>query len=277
MLKDIQELAPAGRDVVRNSIMGYSRAMRAILTATLFVSGLFAALAAADAVGAAEGLDYEDQRATLMRNVEAHAKILKEFAGLKPPSGRVLRAMGDVPRHEFLPEELKPFAYLNRPLPLGFGQNISEPYLIALMTDLAKISADDIVFETGTGAGYHGAILAKLAKRVYSVEIIKPLARQAAKTLSRLGFDNVEVRLGDGYFGWAEHGPYDAMIIKESMAYIPAPLLNQLKPGGRMVVPLGPANGQQYLTLIRKGLNGRIRQRRILPVRFSPLQGGERL
>ena len=249
--------------------------MRAILTATLFVSGLFGALAAAG--GAAEDPNYVDLRATLMRSVEAHAKVLKDSAGLKPPSKRVLQAMGDVPRHEFLPDELKPFAYLNRPLPLGFGQNISEPYLIALMTDLAKISADDIVFETGTGAGYQSAILAKLAKRVYSVEIIKPLARRAAKTLSRLGFKNVEVRLGDGYFGWAEHGPYDAMIIKESMTFVPVPLLNQLKPGGRMVVPLGPPNGQQYLTLIRKGLDGKIREKRILPVRFSPLQGGERL
>ena len=248
-----------------------------MLTATLFVSGLFAAVAAPDAVGAAEDLDYEEQRATLIRNVEAHAKIMKTFAGLKPPSERVLQAMGDVPRHEFLPDKLKPFAYLNRPLPLGFGQNISEPYLIALMTDLVKISADDIVFETGTGAGYHGAILAKLAKRVYSVEIIKPLAMRASKTLSRLGFNNVEVHLGDGYFGWAEHGPYDAMIIKESMTYVPAPLLNQLKPGGRMVVPLGPPNGQQYLTLIRKGFNGKVREKRILPVQFSPLQGGQRL
>lgn len=221
--------------------------------------------------------DYASLRAGLMREVEAHALITQRLMGIQPPSRRVMEAMAKVPRHDFLPHHLQPYAYLNRPLPLGFDQNISEPYLIALMTHLADLSADDVVFETGTGAGYQAAILARLAKRVYSVEIIEPLARRAAETLARLGFDNVEVRLGDGYFGWPEHGPYDAMIIKESMIYVPPPLLKQLKPGGRMVVPLGPPKGPQFLTLIRKDKDGRVRQERILPVRFSPLQGGERL
>ena len=221
--------------------------------------------------------DYGNLRAGLMREVEAHALITQRLRGIKPPNRRVMEAMAKVPRHEFVPHHLRPYAYLNHPLPLGFGQNISEPYLIALMTHLADLSAEDVVFETGTGAGYQAAILAGLAKRVYSVEIIKPLARRAAETLARLGFDNVEVRLGDGFFGWSEHGPYDAMIIKESMTYVPPPLLRQLKPGGRMVVPLGPPKGPQFLTLIRKDKDGRVRQERILPVRFSPLQGGERL
>ncbi len=221
--------------------------------------------------------DYANLRAGLMREVEAHALITQRLRGIKPPNRRVMEAMAKVPRHEFVPHHLRPYAYLNHPLPLGFGQNISEPYLIALMTHLADLSTEDVVFETGTGAGYQAAILAGLAKRVYSVEIIKPLARRAAETLARLGFDNVEVRLGDGFFGWSEHGPYDAMIIKESMTYVPPPLLRQLKPGGRMVVPLGPPKGPQFLTLIRKDKDGRVRQERILPVRFSPLQGGERL
>ncbi len=221
--------------------------------------------------------DYANLRAGLMREVEAHALITQRLRGIKPPNRRVMEAMAKVPRHEFVPHHLRPYAYLNHPLPLGFGQNISEPYLIALMTHLADLSTEDVVFETGTGAGYQAAILAGLAKRVYSVEIIKPLARRAAETLARLGFDNVEVRLGDGFFGWSEHGPYDAMIIKESMTYVPPPLLRQLKPEGRMVVPLGPPKGPQFLTLIRKDKDGRVRQERILPVRFSPLQGGERL
>ncbi len=221
--------------------------------------------------------DYSDLRAALMRDIESNARAAERMVGLAPLDRRVLKVMAEVPRHEFVPEPLKPFAYLNRPLPLGHGQNISEPYLIALMCDLADITAGAVVFETGTGAGYHAAVLAKLAKRVYSVEIIKPLAVRAAKTLARLGYDNVQVRAGDGYFGWAKHGPYDAMIIKESMTYVPQPLLDQLKPGGRMVVPLGRADGPQFLTLIKKDATGRIREKRILPVRFSPLQGGERL
>ncbi len=221
--------------------------------------------------------DYANLRAELMREIEAHARMTERLMGIKAPNRRVMETMAKVPRHEFVPHRLRPYAYLNRPLPLGFGQNISEPYLIALMTHLADLSTDDVVFETGTGAGYQAAILAGLAKRVYSVEIIKPLARRAAETLARLGFDNVEVRASDGFFGWPEHGPYDAMIIKESMTYVPPPLLRQLKPGGRMVVPLGPPDSTQYLTLIRKEKDGRMREMRILPVRFSPLQGGERL
>lgn len=221
--------------------------------------------------------DYSDLRAALIREIESHARDTEQMAGLAPLDRRVLQVMAEVPRHEFVPELLKPFAYLNRPLPLGHGQNISQPYLIALMTDLVDITADAVVFETGTGAGYHAAVLAKLAKQVYSVEIIKPLAIRAAKTLARLGYDNVHVRIGDGFYGWAKHGPYDAMIIKESMTYVPQPLLDQLKAGGRMVVPIGRANGPQFLTLVRKDADGRIRERRILPVRFSPLQGGERL
>ncbi len=230
-----------------------------------------------EAAKAKDKPDYAALRRALMRDIRSHAKLAQQRVGLAPLDRRILKVMAQVPRHEFVPEPLKPYAYLNRPLPLGHGQNISEPYLIALMTDLAGITPGAVVFETGTGAGYQAAVLAKLAKRVYSVEIIKPLAVRAAKTLARLGYDNVSVRAGDGYFGWAKHGPYDAMIIKESMTYVPQPLLDQLKPGGRMVVPLGRAGGPQFLTLIVKDAQGRIRETRILPVLFSPLQGGERL
>ncbi len=220
--------------------------------------------------------EYAARRETLTRTIAATA-MLESRAGVPAPSQRILDAIGKVPRHAFVPEPLRPFAYLDRPLPVGHGQNISQPYIIALMTELARLGPDDVVFETGTGAGYHAAVLSLLVRQVYSVEVIEPLALKAAKTLKRLGYDNVEARAGDGYFGWAEHGPYDAIIVKEAVDHIPAALINQLKPKGRLVVPLGPMNGIQLLTVVEKDADGRLRQRSILPVRFSPLQGGARI
>jgi protein-L-isoaspartate(D-aspartate) O-methyltransferase len=145
------------------------------------------------------------------------------------------------------------------------------------MTHLAEVRPDDVVFETGTGEGYHAAVLSKLAAHVYSVEVIEPLAGYAARILKELGYSNVDVLAGDGYYGWSEHAPYDAIVIKEAIDHLPQPLLNQLKRGGRMVIPLGPATGPQFLTLVRKDEAGKLHEDRIMPVRFSPLQGGERL
>jgi protein-L-isoaspartate(D-aspartate) O-methyltransferase len=156
-------------------------------------------------------------------------------------------------------------------------QNLAAPMLIALMTHVVAVQPDDVVFETGTGAGYHAALLSRLAAHVYSVEVIEPLADRAARLLKDLGYDNVDVMAGDGYYGWSAHGPYDAIVVKEAIDHLPQPLLNQLKRGGRMVIPLGPADGPQYLTLVRREEDGRLRQRRIMPVLFSPLQGGQRL
>ncbi len=144
------------------------------------------------------------------------------------------------------------------------------------MTHLAELKADDVVFETGTGAGYHAAVLARLAARVYSVEVVEPLAHQAARLHEELDTPNVWIKAGDGYFGWASEGPFDAIIVKEAVDHVPPPLLNQLKPGGRMVIPLGSQVGPQYLTVIRKAEDGRVSRKRVLPVLFSPLQGGER-
>jgi protein-L-isoaspartate(D-aspartate) O-methyltransferase len=156
-------------------------------------------------------------------------------------------------------------------------QNLAAPLLIALMTHLVEVQPDDVVFETGTGAGYQAAVLSKLAAHVYSVEVIEPLADHAARLLKDLGYGNVDVLADDGYYGWSAHAPYDAIVVKEAIDHLPQPLLNQLKRGGRMVIPLGPANGPQYLTVVRKDEAGRLRQERIMPVLFSPLQGGERL
>lgn len=226
---------------------------------------------------AAEGTDRATERAEMLRVLQLEALMVSPETGIPEIDPRVLEAMGNVPRHAFVPEELQEFAYRNHPLPVGHDQNIAAPLLVALMTHLIEPEADDVVFETGTGAGYHAAVLSQLVRQVHSVEVIEPLAEQAELTLKELGYDNVSVHASDGYDGWPEQAPYDAMLIKEAIDHVPTPLLNQLKRGGRMVMPLGPDRGPQYLTLITKAEDGTIQQQQILPVRFSPLQGGQRL
>ncbi|MDH3594477.1 MAG: protein-L-isoaspartate(D-aspartate) O-methyltransferase [Rhodospirillales bacterium] len=224
----------------------------------------------------AEGPDYQGLRRDMVRLVEINVAITGEDTGIKELSPRVLAVMREVPRHLFVPEALRPYAYSDHPLPLGHGQNLASPFVVALMTHLAELEPDDVVFETGTGAGYHAAVLAKLAAQVYSVEVVEPLAGLAAATLTRLGVVNAHARSGDGYYGWPDHAPYDAILVKEALDHVPVPLLNQLKAGGRMVLPLGSLEGGQYLTVVRKQADGTTRRTRILPVLFSPLQGGER-
>jgi protein-L-isoaspartate(D-aspartate) O-methyltransferase len=229
-------------------------------------------------VGAAPAVADElaAERAEMLRRVEIETLMLSGETGIAEIDPRILAAMGDVPRHAFVPEPLRPYAYRPHPLPVGHEQNIAAPLLVALMTQLVAPEAGDVVFETGTGAGYHAAVLSRLAAEVYSVEVVAPLAERATRILKELGYDNVFVREGDGYFGWAAKGPYDAMVIKEAIDHVPPPLLGQLKPGGRMVIPLGREGGPQYLTLVTKDAAGKVTERRIMPVRFSPLQGGER-
>jgi protein-L-isoaspartate(D-aspartate) O-methyltransferase len=160
---------------------------------------------------------------------------------------------------------------------VGYEQNLAAPLLVALMTHLVAPKPDDVAFETGTGAGYHAAVLSLLAAKVYSVEVVEPLADRSARVLKDQGYDNVFVRASDGYYGWPEKAPFDVMVIKEAIDHVPAPLLQQLKRGGRMVIPLGPEEGVQTLTLMTKDQDGKVHQQAIMPVRFSPLQGGERL
>jgi protein-L-isoaspartate(D-aspartate) O-methyltransferase len=215
-------------------------------------------------------------RNEMVRIVELQAMMLSDETGIAGIDPRVLEAMRQVPRHAFVPEALRAYAYGDHPLPVGYDQNVAMPLLVALMTEVVALEPDDVVYETGTGAGYHAAILSQLVKEVYSVEVVEPLADRATRLLKELGYDNVHVQASDGYFGWSAHAPYDAIIVKEAIDHVPPPLLGQLKRGGRMVLPLGPARGPQYLTLIIKGDNGEVSERRIMPVRFSPLQGGER-
>ncbi|MCG8547546.1 MAG: protein-L-isoaspartate(D-aspartate) O-methyltransferase [Alphaproteobacteria bacterium] len=221
--------------------------------------------------------DYDAMRKLLVSAVREHIQATARQTGVSALDDDLLDAIAKTPRHEFVPPPLRKLAYLDIPLPLGHKQNISQPFLIALMTQLVRVRKQDVVFETGTGAGYQAAILTHLADRVYSVEVVEPLAKQAKERLARLGYDGVEVKRSDGYYGWPEKGPFDVIIVKEAVHHIPPPLLNQLKPGGRMVAPVGPLGQSQTLKLITKGQNGQVEQRDILPVRFAPLQGGERI
>jgi protein-L-isoaspartate(D-aspartate) O-methyltransferase len=182
----------------------------------------------------------------------------------------VREAMLRVPRHLFVPESMQRHAYENVPLPIGHEQTISQPYIVALMTDLLALKKEDRVLEIGTGSGYQAAVLAEIVKSVHTIEIVPPLASQARERLARLGYRNIEVRTGDGYKGWPEHAPFDAIMVTAGADSPPQPLLDQLRPGGRMVIPLGAAGTVMSLTLIEKQDDGRLRSRQVIPVRFVP-------
>ncbi len=188
---------------------------------------------------------------------------------------RVLAAMRSVPRHRFVPTQEQRYAYSDTPLPIGEGQTISQPYIVALMTQLARPSSADIALEVGTGSGYQAAVLAQVVKHVYSIELEPALASTAKNILSELGYSNVTARTGDGYAGWPEHAPFDIIVVTAAPDHIPEPLLQQLKPGGRMVVPVGPVGATQELRLIEKNASGKISNKNISPVRFVPLRRQE--
>ena len=240
-----------------------------------FLAGVLGMIALVSGSARAEANDAA-ARHEMVRVIELQAMMLGAETGIAGIDPRVLDAMREVPRHAFVPEELRAYAYGDHPLPVGHEQNLAAPLLAALMTHLADVEAGDVVFETGTDVGYQAALLAKLGADVYSVEVVAPLADQAERLLKELGYDHIYVQESDGYYGWAAHAPYDAMIVKEAIDHVPPPLLAQLKRGGRMVMPLGPGGGPQYLTVITKAADGSVSERRIMPVRFSPLQGGER-
>lgn len=185
----------------------------------------------------------------------------------------VLDAVGRVPRHEFVPGKLAARAYDDSPLPIGHGQTISQPYIVALMTKELQLEPSDRVLEVGTGSGYQAAILAELVREVVSLEIVEPLARSAAERFRRLGYRNVSVFFGDGYYGWEEAAPYDAIIVTAAATHVPPPLVAQLKPGGRMVIPVGSSAWTQNLLLVKKDAEGEVRTENLMPVRFVPLTG----
>jgi len=214
---------------------------------------------------------FEKLRQQMITEIVTEAALTVGHTGRASFSERVMRVIASMPRHEFVPVELQPYAYLNRPLPIGYEKTVSQPFIVALMTDLLAPEAGDVVLEVGAGAGYQAAILAALAKRVYSVDIIEELARGAERRLKRLGYENVEITVANGYYGWPQHAPYDRIMVTAASDLIPPPLLAQLKPGGRMVIPTGIPD-KQTLMLVEKSATGSLSAREILPVRFSELE-----
>jgi protein-L-isoaspartate(D-aspartate) O-methyltransferase len=217
--------------------------------------------------------DQDWELESLLDEIRQEVRDTRRFTGRQVLDERVMRALRKVPRHVFVPNPLQGCAYLNDPLPIGHGQTISQPYIVALMTDLIQPKADHVVLEVGTGSGYQAAILAELVRQVYSLEIVDELAVLASERLQDLGYENVEVRLGNGHFGWAEHAPYDAIIVTAAASGIPPPLVDQLKPGGTLVIPIGERYFGQDLMLVQKDERGRVKKKSVLPVTFVPLIG----
>ena len=219
------------------------------------------------------GNGYEDERERMLRQIEAEARYTRDAIGKDALDPRVLEALRRVPRHELVPYGSARLAYENRPLSIGCGQTISQPYIVALMTDLLALRPEDKVLEVGTGSGYQTAVLCELARQVYTIEIIPELHEHASRALKRLGYSNVETRLGDGYAGWPEHAPYGAIIVTAAAPEVPPPLIEQLAPGGRLVIPVGGPFFSQELMLLSKDAAGEVHTRHVLPVAFVPLTG----
>jgi len=216
---------------------------------------------------------YARERAALVQEIADDAHGTADYTDRARFDQRVMDAMGKVPRHRFVPPEMLAMAYENRPLPIGYGQTISQPYIVALMTELLDPKPGHKVLEVGTGSAYQAAVLAELVDHVYSIEIVASLARQAKERLAALGYANVTVREGDGYYGWKEHAPFDGIVVTAAAASVPPPLVQQLKPGGRMLIPVGAPFLAQNLVLVEKTRDGKVRTRQILPVQFVPLTG----
>jgi protein-L-isoaspartate(D-aspartate) O-methyltransferase len=221
-----------------------------------------------------ESPDYESERRALLREIEHDVRDTARYINRRSLDERVMSAMMAVPRHEFVRPEDRGRAYQNSPLPIGHGQTISQPYIVAVMTDLAVPAPGCRALEVGTGSGYQAAVLAELCEEVYTLEIIEPLGEQARERLARLGYDNVTVRIGDGYYGWEEHAPFDVILVTAVASHVPPPLLRQLRPGGRMVLPVGGRFTTQQLVLVEKRPDGKVTTRQLLPVAFVPLTGG---
>jgi len=234
----------------------------------LGVAGIICFISSAGAVE-----DYQVLRERLVAEISQDVSNTRNYIGKSKLDERVMRVMGTVGRHRFVPPGMQSSAYENRPLPIGYGQTISQPYIVALMTDLLEPDATDVVLEVGTGSAYQAAVLSRLVSRVYSIEIIPQLAKSATKRLQRLGFENVEVKNADGYYGWKEHAPFDAIIVTAAASHIPPPLVQQLKPGGIMIIPVGTVFQTQQLTLVKKNLDGELTTKQVLPVMFVPFTG----
>ena len=232
---------------------------------------LVATLSLISATAASADKHFADRRERMLNAVQTMARAVPSHGTEISPA--VLEAMREVPRHELVPAKVRDDAYENHPLFIGHGQTISQPYIVALMTSLARPAKDHVVLEVGTGSGYQAAVLSRLVARVYTIEIVEPLAQEAAANLKRIGYDNVMVRAGDGYKGWAEHAPFDAIVVTAAANHVPQPLVDQLKRGGRLVIPVGGTSMSQNLMVIEKDERGKAHNRAIIPVRFVPLTG----
>lgn len=213
----------------------------------------------------------ENKQKNLLETIISEAKFTASDTGRKKFAQRVMDAMAEVDRENFVPSQYLPFAYDNGPLPIGYGQTISQPYIVALMTDLLDLTAESIVLEVGTGSGYQAAVLSRLAKQIYSIERVKELAESAGERLKKLGYDNIEIRNRDGYTGWQEKAPFDGIIVTAAASHIPPALIEQLKTGGRMVIPVGLPNMHQELMLVTKNDKGIVDTESLLGVVFVPL------
>lgn len=218
--------------------------------------------------------DFAAQRLQMVEEIARMARDTRFETGRAALGERTMAAMANVPRHLFVASAHADSAYLNRPLAIGLGQTISQPFIVALMTDLMEIKPADSVLEIGTGSGYQAAVLALLAGTVYTIEIVEPLGREAARRFETLGYRNINTRIGDGHQGWAEHAPFDAIMVTAAAREVPPALVEQLKPGGRLVIPIGMQSGVQTLFLLRKGTDGKVTRQAVLAVRFVPLTGG---
>lgn len=221
--------------------------------------------------------DHDLSMERLLDEVRMDVRQTACMTGRSVLDARVVEAFRRVPRHAFVPRELEGGAYANHPLPIGYGQTISQPYIVALMTDLIRPRPEHVVLEVGTGSGYQAAVLSGLVRRVYSMEIIDALGREARERLARLGYANVEVRVGDGQAGWPEHAPYDGILVTAAAEAVPPALVDQLKPGGTLVIPVRESRFGQQLRVIRKETDGEVKERDVLPVVFVPLTGGRRI
>ncbi len=217
---------------------------------------------------------YGERRQRMVQEIAVHALSAGNLSGRPVFDERVMAAMARVPRHAFVPEDRRESAYENRPLPIGYGQTISQPYIVALMTDLLEPKAEDVVLEVGTGSGYQAAVLSRLVKKLYSIEIFAELSDRAREVLDDLGCDNVELRVGDGSKGWPEHAPFDSIIVTAAARKVPEPLVEQLKPGGRMVIPIGGHIFAQQLVVVNKDETGATTKTPVLAVAFVPLRSG---
>jgi protein-L-isoaspartate(D-aspartate) O-methyltransferase len=235
-----------------------------------FWGALLVGLSVCSLTTAAGADDHAPQRLEMVRTIERHARYTSDIVGEDGLSPRVLEVMRTVQRHLFIPERRRSLAYDDRPVEIGYGQTISQPFIVALMTHLLDPGPDHVVLEIGTGSGYQAAVLSPLVAKVCTIEVITELGEAAAERLVALGYANVETKIADGYHGWPECGPFDGIVVTAAADHVPPPLVDQLKPGGRMVIPVGGMFAIQHLTLVEKTGSGEVLTRQLLPVRFVP-------